>query len=145
MCPRPEALDAAYRATVYRVELPDGPLDWRIGRADADGDRRLRAAGCAREWALVTPANPFSRRLTDAENAQRLQDLLAELQQRGQRHFPARHRDPAGQWPDEAGVLLTDPPSGLAEALGRRWQQNAIVRGRLGEAPELVWLTEPAS
>lgn len=139
----PESLDAAYRATLYRVELPDGPLDWRIGHADAAADQRLRTLGCQRGWALVSAANPGSQRLDEAANAARLRELQATLQARGQPYYPAVHRDPQGRWPDEASVFLLDPPAGLAEDLGRAWQQNAIVRGQLGAAPELVWLQGP--
>lgn len=141
MCPVAESLEAAYRAAIYRVTLPDGLLEWHIGRADAEADRRLRALGCEQGWALLTAVNPYSRQLVPAENEQRLQSLQADLRQRGQRFYPAVHRDPEGRWPDEASVFLLDPPAGLAEALGRHWEQHATVRGRLGGEPELVWLS----
>lgn len=137
---RPESLEAAYRAAIYRVLLPDGPLDWRIGAANAAGDGRLRARGCRERWVLLTAVNPRSQPLSAEENRDRQASLENTLQSERQRYLPALHIDPSGRWPDEPSFLLLDPPARLAESLAHHWEQNAIVRGRLGEAPQLVWL-----
>ncbi len=134
-------LDRAYRATLYRVRLPGAELTLRIGVHDAAAGQRLaRLGGCRRQWALVTPCNPRSRRLMDWQNRLRHAGMEAALQAGGLVHYPSLHCDPAGRWPDEAGFLLVDPPRGLARALGRRYGQNAIVAARLGEPPQLLYL-----
>ena len=135
------SLDRAYRATLYRVRLPGAELTLRIGIHDAAAARRLALrGGCRRHWALVTPCNPHSRRLMDWQNRLRHAGMEAGLQASGLVHYPSLHGDPAGRWPDEPGFLLVDPPRGLARALGRQYGQNAIVVGRLGDAPQLLYL-----
>jgi len=138
-----DLLDALYRRTRYVALLDAAPLDLWIGRADPAADERLRReAGCLRAWALVTPCNPRSRSLSDADNAARHDAMHAELVAMGQRFVPAVGRDPDGRWPDEPGFLLVDPPERLAVELAERWDQNAIVTGRPGEAPTLLWVVQ---
>lgn len=134
--------DAVYRAAEYRVPLRDqGELVLRVDFKEASADRKLRGhCGVKTHWAILTPCNPGSQRLDEAANARRLQQCEAALERRGLRHRPAHNHDPRGQWPDEPGFLLCDPPASVAEQLGREFGQNAILAGMLGEAPRLVWL-----
>ena len=133
--------EAAYLRTEYRVELPAGHLIMRVGLHQADDDRRLtQEAGIQTHWAIVTACNPGSQACGVAEN-ERLQDELSEAARRlDLLCIGSVNRDPRAEWPDEPGFLLCDPPPGLAEELGRQFRQNAILAGRLGEAPQLVWL-----
>jgi len=138
-----DLLDALYRRTRYVALLDAAQLDLRIGLADPAADERLRReAGCLRAWAMVTPCNPRSRPLSEADNAARYDAMRADLAAMGQRFVAAVGRDPDGQWPDEPGFLLVDPPDPLAVELAERWDQNAIVTGRPGEAPALLWVVQ---
>lgn len=138
-------LDLAYRRADYRVRLPAGELQLAIGRPDPVADARLaQECGCRRHWALLTPCNPRSERLDDAENIRLynvLQDELAALSQAWQ---PAVHRDPDGLWPDEPAFLLVDPLPELVIELAQRYRQNAVVTGELRRAPQLLWV-DPAA
>jgi len=137
------AWEAAYRQAEYRVELLQGELVLRVDRHDTDGDRRLRQeVGVESHWAILTPCNPDSQRLPDQENAERLAQLAEIVEGLGLRCVSSVNRDPSGQWPDEPGILLCDPPPGFAEELGRHFRQNAILAGVLGEAPRLIWLID---
>ncbi len=137
------ALEAAYRKTRYLVRLDAGDLELRIDRPDPAADDRLRReVGCQREWALVTPCNPRSGRLSDVVNARLYEEMRQELTMRGQRFVSAVHHDPDGSWPDEASFLLIDPPPHVPETLGRDYKQNAIVTGTLGSPPLLRWNEE---
>jgi len=130
-------LHAAYRLAVYRI---DTHLERRVGIADAEADRGLAAQGVTERWAIVTACNPLGIGVGDAANSDASARLQAALRERGIRHLPATGLDPHGVWPAEAGVLLIDPPDDAAVELGRQFGQNAIVTGRLGEAPVLRWL-----
>ncbi|MDE0853033.1 MAG: DUF3293 domain-containing protein [Nevskia sp.] len=137
------ALEAAYRAAEYRVQLSGEVLVLRVDRHDRAADQRLRLeAGVHSDWAVITPCNPGSRRLSNAANAAQLRELGAMLGERCVRRIASINHDPSGRWPDEPGFLLCDPPAGFAEQLGRRYGQNAILCARLGEAPRLVWLDD---
>lgn len=134
-------LMAAYRQAVYVVESAEEPIKLHVDRVDADADRRLASdCGVVRDWAIVTACNPFGQACAAEANARDEARLRERLAAAGVRTMPAAGTDPAGRWPSEASLLLCDPPEGLAEALGREFNQNAILRGRLGGAPELVWL-----
>ena len=138
-----ETWEAAYRAAEYRVDLPQGELILRIDRHDAEQDRRLREeAGVQTHWAIVTACNPLSRQLSPEDNAalkEQLAEIIATL---GLGAIGSRNHDPSGAWADEPGLLIRDPQPGFAEKLGTHFRQNAIVSARLGEAPQLVWLSE---
>jgi hypothetical protein len=137
------AWEAAYRQAEYRVELPRGDLVLRVGVPDAASDQRLgEEAGVQGHWAILTPCNPDSQRLPDEANADLLAQLAEIVEGLSLRCVSSLNRDPSGQWPDEPGILLCDPPPGFAEELGRHFHQNAILAGTLGEAPRLVWLID---
>ena len=137
------AWDAAYRRAEYRVGLPQAELVLRVGQCDAADEKHLRdEAAIKSHWAIVTPCNPGSRRLSAEENAHLLKQLMEIVEGLGLAFAGCLNRDPSGQWPDEPGILLCDPPPGFAEELGRHFRQNAILAGKLGEAPQLVWLVD---
>lgn len=137
------SLEAAYRGADYCVQLPLGVLRLKVDRQQEDADRRLHEeASVESHWAIVTPCNPGSRALSAQANQERLEQLDAILEEQGVRHVASVNCDPQKEWPDEPGFLLCDPPPGLAEQLGRRFGQNAILDGRLGAAPRLLWLSD---
>lgn len=139
------ALLSAYLRTRYHVLLEPQGIVLRIDQYDPQADRMLcRAADVRKTWSIVTPCNPRSQLCSEADNQQRLQAFHDELGELSLRWIAAVNRDPLEQWPDESGVLLCDPPAGVAEALGRKYLQNAIVEGAPGAAPRLVWL-QPAA
>lgn len=134
-------LAGAYRLARYAITAPNGEISRHIGRIDVLADARLKAdCGVASEWAIVTACNPQGKQLDDGENVPRIAALRQRIDGAGVRRLFAAGYDPEGRWQAEASELLCDPPAGFAEALGREFGQNAIVRGRLGSAPELAWL-----
>lgn len=130
-----------YRLARYVVEVASGTIELGVERVDAEVDARLAGeAGVARHWALVTACNPLGVALAPDENAARHAQLCARLAADGIRSLEARGEDPSGDWPAEQSRLLIDPPPGYAETLGRAFAQNALLRGALGAASEIVWL-----
>jgi hypothetical protein len=136
-------LEAAYRNTDYCVRLSSGDLLLKVDRHSESDNRRLRTeAGIASHWAIVTACNPQSRALSAETNRKRQDEFQAVLQTLAIRHVSSVNRDPQGRWPDEPGFLLCDPAPGEAEQLGRRFEQNALLCARLGQAPQLLWLID---
>lgn len=132
------ALDAAYRAACYRLLAPP-VLSVQIGVAHPALAARLRQAG-ADGAAWLTAVNPGSQRLDARANAARLAALDACLHAGGWTVWPALARDPSGAWPDEASRMVPGLPRAEAEALGRRFGQNALLWIDSDGRPELVWL-----
>lgn len=128
-------LDAAYRATTYRV----GKLGLRIGEPHPQLDLVLEARGLT-DYTYLTAANPLSRQLHEDDNRRRMRDLVARVGAMGLQHLRGASYSDDGEWPPEPSILVL----GLEEAggieLGREFGQNAVVVGRVGGAPELRWL-----
>lgn len=130
-----EDLLAAYLATEYRFQ----EHTLKIGHRHPEFDRWLATYGFTK-YAFITPYNPLSRPLSAWVNAQRLRQFVGVLQANGLSFGPADATDPAGEWPTEQGVFVFDLPAGRVHALGRSFQQYAVVEGRIGGVPLLVWL-----
>jgi hypothetical protein len=136
------ALARAYADALYVIEMPDGPLSRRIGRIDAQADARLRAHGCLRHWWIVTPCNPRSRPVSDAENEALLARFEAELHQHHWRIHLSHSAAADGRW-HERGFCIFDAEVDAITDLARRYEQNAIVGADLGAAPMLHWQIQP--
>lgn len=93
-----------------------------------------RPAGLLRDAAVLTAANPFSRRRADGWNA-RMNRALAEA---ARRLHPVPAEGRLGDWREE-GFLIEAPPARVA-VLGRRFRQNALVVVRRGQAARLLLL-----
>lgn len=132
------ALDAAFRATCYRVDCAAGVFDLRINVVNRAFDDFLRAqgAGC---WGLITAHNPGGVRCDD-QNAARQQALLSRIDRLSRRWLPACHLADDGRWPAEPGVLILGLGEAELCALAAEFSQVAVVCGERGEAPRLVWL-----
>ena len=139
------SLLAAYRATDYVVDAPDGPIVLRVDAASNALATLMRAlhVGSA---ALLTAHNPWSRPTTTADNEAAQRALEAEIAAHGLRSLPAQGRDPSGAWPPETSVLVFDLNREAATMLARRWRQNAFLWvGQPGACCTLAFLrpTDP--
>ena len=110
-----------YRRTDYVVGI--GP-PIRIGRRTF----------LVREGALLTAANPRSRRMPDGWNA-RMNRALAET---ARRLLPVPAEGRLGDWREEG--FLIEAPVARAAVLGRRFRQNALVVVRRGQRARLLLL-----
>jgi hypothetical protein len=136
-----QRLEAQYRKTEYRVQAGARWLCFHVGCYDVQAEASLvQAAGEYGSWAIVTPCNPRSAALCAHENAARLENFQRCLNGLGYRWLPSLNRDPAGSWPDEPGALVLDIVRAEAKALGRQFEQSAIVICLTGQAPQLAWL-----
>lgn len=131
------ALEAAYRAAIYRIAT-DPPIDLRIGQGSAAAAALLRWAGadCA---AIVTAHNPGSE--PQANDANRAADatLRAGLAERGWATRDTVAIDINGDWPDERGCLVLGMAEDDACVLGRAFGQHAVVAIDAGGRARLAW------
>lgn len=136
----PATLKAAYLATTYRIWLPSGPVDLRVGEGCAALEKYLAENRC-RAWLVITASNPASVRLEEQENLARLRILGGLLQSLALPTLPAENLADDGLWPAEPGFCVAAPVMDreLAQALGRRQGQNAVLFGEAGGLPELLW------
>ena len=114
------ALLRAYRKTDYRV----AGCVFNIGRR-APAIDRLLTSHHAREAALITAHNPFSRRMPLGWN-RRMQSRLAQVARR----HPTLPAEGAWRcWSEDHLLLLASRRQALC--LARRFRQHAIVRLRI--------------
>jgi len=128
----------AYLGTTYHVAAPSGPIALRIGIGSRHLDRAL-SLHRARHWAFITACNPRSRVLPRWHNALRQRRLHALVTQLGYLAWPGAGIGESPYWQPEPSLLVVGIPVAAAVRLGRQFRQNAIVAGRRGRAPELVW------
>lgn len=137
--PTKSELEVAYRATTYRVFLPQGAVELRIGLVDASFVRWVRDEGVA-SWAILTACNPESRRLPEDENAERQSALEIALLERDFEPYAGENVAANEAWPPEQTCLV--PEISLAEAVvfGQKFKQNAIIHGGSDGMPHLIWV-----
>jgi hypothetical protein len=132
------SLIAAYRETEYQVTGGE-PFALRVDEPCPEllGLYRANHVSCA---AFITACNPFSRVLTDADNAVRQTDLAAELKRRSLSYFQGVGRHPSGDWPGEPSFLALGLALEAAKSLGKVYEQNAIIWCGADAVPNLMLL-----
>jgi hypothetical protein len=128
----------AYRQTHYRV-FGGIPAVLHIGVRCAPLLRlyQLHHTDCA---AFVTACNPLGTRLDAAGNAQRQAALAQEIARKGRAACEGFGEHPSGEWPAESSFLVLGVARSAAQALGRQFEQNAIVWVAADAIPELILL-----
>jgi hypothetical protein len=88
---------------------------------------------------FITAYNPHSQLLSDADNQNRNTELEQWIIVNGHLVIKGQGEDPTENWPPEASFLI--PQLGMEEgkALGRYWEQNAVVFLRVEDVAQLVW------
>lgn len=132
-------LEAAFAATIYRVDVPGARFDLRIGQNDPGFDIFLRAHH-ARYWGIVTAFNPGAIPCSDEENTERQKQLREMLEQRNWRFFPACNLATEGTWPPEPAYLVLQIDRQQLSALAGQFSQSAVVYGELSRPPRLLWI-----
>jgi hypothetical protein len=128
---------AAYRATNYAIQYPEGELIVRIGLRNPELTA-LMAEQAARSGAYLTAWNPYSQIVTTEANAAANTLLESILDQAGLRHLPCLGQDPTGQWTAEPGFWILDADRRWLQRLGRRFSQNALVFAGPNGVPRLL-------
>ena len=132
----------AYRATTYRVFLPGGGCDLRLGMASETLRCWLETAGVIR-FAILTAHNPGSLPVAAEENALRQAELECALLELGYEPYAGENVADGDSWPDEESCFLPGMSVAEAQVLARRYGQIAIVCGGADGVPELVWTGPP--
>src|SRR5574343_256933 len=134
-------LEAAYRATTYRVFLPGGMCDLRVGVANEALRCWLETAGCT-QFAIITAYNPGAVVVTDAVNAERQAQLECDLLEGNYEPYAAENLPDAADGPAEEGCFVPDLAPEDACALAADYGQNAVIGGGADGVPHLIWIEE---
>lgn len=134
-------LEAAYRATTYRVYLPGGICDLRVGEPCETLCCWLETAGVT-QFALITAHNPGSVMASDAVNAERQAQLECDLLEGNYEPYAAQNLPDADDGPVEESCFVPDLAREDACALAEDYGQNAVISGGADGVPHLVWIED---
>ena len=132
-----QLLRDAYLATIYEVKHLD--LQLRIGLENWHLEEFLIDNNVF-SWAFISAWNPFSQPLSSSENEKRHKKLI-DFVKKKQWVFAEGFGVPQNKdWKAEKSLLILDISKIDAIDLGKNFNQNAIVIGRIAKPPELVFL-----
>ncbi|MBS1143481.1 MAG: hypothetical protein H6R14_887 [Proteobacteria bacterium] len=134
-------LEVAYMATTYRVFLPSGVCELRLGQASDTLRCWLETAG-ENTFALISAQNPDGQQLDESANAERQSQLECDLLEGNYEPYAAQHEADDGQWPMEESCFVPGISCEDACALAADFGQNAVVYGGADAVPQLVWIED---
>ena len=132
----PELFEA-YKNTTYRVYLPLGEIDIRIGVMNPLL-QQLLLNNSSESWAFITAYNPYS--VMQNEDVNTLLNTQLELYLLEKRYvfFKGMGVGDDDLWEPEASFMVLDIRKEDAIKLGKQFKQNAIVVGVIGNSAELI-------
>ncbi|MCW5619562.1 MAG: DUF3293 domain-containing protein [Burkholderiales bacterium] len=135
-----DAADHGKRAAQERAYRSMGMqcVEVRVGRRCAVLDRLLHRLG-VREWLFITAWNPHSRPLPRWRNRARQRALQRALRRNVRVLYCGLGVPDDRSWRSEHSVFAGPVAAGRARRLGRQFRQNAVVIGRRGGVPVLLW------
>ncbi len=134
-------LEAAYQATTYRVFLPGGSCDLRVGQA-CDALAEWLAQEEVACFAIVTAHNPGSQATDAARNAERQSQLECDLLEGNYEPYMAQNLPDVADAPVEESCFVPDLAPEDACALAEDYGQNAVICGGADGVPHLVWVED---
>jgi hypothetical protein len=131
-------IEAAYRATSYFVDSPNGRFAVRVEQSAAELDALLAAHG-VQTWVYITAFNPGSVPTPAGRNEARQRELERVVAESGRPFFRGEGRGDDGAWAPEPSLLVLGVSAAEAVALARDFGQLAVVFGECGGAAGLLW------
>jgi len=132
----PELFEA-YKNTTYRVYLPLGEIDIRIGVMNLLL-HELLLSNNSESWAFTTACNPYSVVQNADVNTFLNTQLELYLLEKKYVFFKGMGVGDDDLWEPEASFMVLNIGKEDAIKLGKQFKQNAIVAGVIGNMPELI-------
>ena len=127
----------AYKNTTYRVYLPLGEIDIRIGVTNLLL-QELLFRNNSESWAFITACNPYSVVQNADVNTFLNTQLELYLLEKKYVFFKGMGVGDDDSWEREASFMVLNIRKEDAIKLGKQFKQNAIVAGVIGNLPELI-------
>ena len=134
-----EQLVQAYMNAEYRVLKPE--ITIKIGEINTQLNELLMDNN-AFYYAFITAENPFSNSFSTSENKDLMNQLKNDLLNLNLIFLDGIGIDPNGNWLGENSFLILDLHPVKAIELGKKYQQNGIVVGALGEVAMLQLIND---
>ena len=128
----------AYQATDFQVNA-EHPFTLNIGILSQHLEELYKSTH-VNSATFITAYNPFSQPLSDDENRLRNAKLVDEIKQRSLKFITGIGQDPERKWIGEISILVLGLGLEAAKALGKQYEQNAIVWCDADAVPQLIML-----
>ncbi len=128
----------AYQATDFQVKA-EQPFTLNIGLPSQPLEALYKSSR-VNSATFITAFNPFSQPLSEDENRLRNAKLIDEIKQRSLKFIAGIGQDPERKWPGEDSILVLGLGLEAAKALGKHYEQNAIVWCDADAVPQLILL-----
>jgi hypothetical protein len=125
----------AYKNTKYKVFNPNLIIEIGVMNYDLN---ELIGKNNASEWAYITAFNPYSKALSEIENNDRhlqLQEVTKSFLT-----YEGHGVGTDSSWEPELSLLVIGISKAEAILIGKKFEQNAIVYGKIDSTPELLIL-----
>ncbi len=130
----------SYRTAHYRVVTGHSvSFTLKIKKKSPELEALLQNQNLA-SAAFVTAFNRHGRQTDRNINAREQKALLGDIRRTGLPFWEGFVEDPAGKWKSEPSFLVLGISQGDAEAMGRKYGQNAIVWAEDDAVPQLILL-----
>lgn len=127
-----------YRTAVYGVFSGSREIRFKIGENNAEIEALLGEFKAER-FALITAYNPRSKELSEEENLVRQEKLSGDICDAGYGFLQGYGASEDGSWKAEPCLFVLDISEEAAVSIAQKYEQHAIVYGKRGSAPRLVW------
>lgn len=135
-----EALLANYRKADYVFRYGQYSTKMKIGKK-CDDLAYMMADFQATTAVFITPYNPHGELLGQEENLERYERFVDEIKMIGNSFFYGYGGDPDNEWPPEKSLLIFNLSRREANAIAKKYEQNAFVFVDQQAIPELVVTT----
>lgn len=132
-------LNQVYSDAVYEVYNNRHTIPLFVDRPNPQLDKILEKHH-GTTWALITAYNPYSQCLSASENEQRQQKLIELVKAEKLTFLNGVGKDKNDLWTPEPSIFIVGIKLEKAIAMGKRFEQNAIIFGESDKKSQLLWL-----
>lgn len=125
-------LIAAYNATDYKVYSPAVIIT--VGKLNKNLDQLLLENN-ETDWTYITSCNPYGRDCSEDENKNYYESLLQYVSDN--KYFEGEGQGIDTTWPAEKSILIIGISASQAIEVGNKYNQNAILLGKMGQVAAL--------
>ena len=135
-------LDAAFRATTYKVAGGNRVFSLRIGTSNPAFDEFLTSHS-VRCWGIVTAQNPGGRRNAEKDNTAAQMRMQKVLEAARWPFLEAINHPDTDEWPVEPSFCVLNVGKDELLMLADAFDQLAIVFANALNPPQLLWTHRP--
>lgn len=133
----PQELVLAYSEARYHFNTDSKEIVLTIGEF-SDELQEFLESNRYKTWAFISAYNPYSKQLSEQENIERHQLLKETLKDLSYSFIEGQGGSVDQTW-SEPSLFIPDASLELAQSLGVRFEQNAILYGEKSYAPVIIF------